>query len=367
MGATDTFLSFNPGPSQLYAEIDADIKQALGEYILSLSHRSEKFGEVIQRTKNHLRAYFSVPADYRIFFVSSAVEAMEIALRNGCAQRSFHFVNGAFSRRFFTMAQHVKKNPLHWTAEEGKSFTFEQVKILPDCDLVCLTQNETSTGVRLLYDFIEKIRKAYPDKLVAADIVSSAATERVLFDLADFWFFSVQKGCGLPAGLGVIIVSKRILTKARVLAAQGADIGSHHSLMSLDEFGQKNQTPATPNMLAIYLLGKRFERLIKAGIEAVEKETLEKAKMLYHWLDYHAALKPFVKNSADRSFTVIPIVLPEGKSSKTVQEALKPHNLAVGFGYGSFKSSQIRIANFPQHSMEDVRRLIETLDSILKS
>jgi len=205
-----------------------------------------------------------------------------------------------------------------------------------------------------------------PDNPRPPDIVSSAGTERVLFDLADFWFFSVQKACGLPAGLGVIIASKRALTKARVLAAQGADVGSHHSLLSLDEFAQKGQTPATPNMLAIWLLTKRFDRLIKAGIETVEKETLEKAKTIYHWLDYHAALKPFVKNSADRSFTVIPILLPEGKPSKIVQDGLKSKNLAVGYGYGSFKETQIRIANFPQHSMEDISRLTEAIDSIVK-
>ncbi|MCI0597362.1 MAG: aminotransferase class V-fold PLP-dependent enzyme, partial [candidate division Zixibacteria bacterium] len=186
------FISFNPGPSQLYAEIDGDIKQAIDDHILSLSHRSEKFGEVVQRAKNHLRSYFSIPTDYRIFFVSSAIEAMEIALRNCCSQKSFHFINGAFSRRFFSSAQHIKRNPAHLTVEEGKSFSFEQVKIPPECDLVCLTQNETSTGVRLLYDFIEKIRTTYPDKLIAADIVSSAGTERAIFELADFWFFSVQ-------------------------------------------------------------------------------------------------------------------------------------------------------------------------------
>ncbi|MCI0330528.1 MAG: aminotransferase class V-fold PLP-dependent enzyme [candidate division Zixibacteria bacterium] len=365
MSASD-FVSFNPGPSQLYPEIEGDIRQAIEEHILSLSHRSEKFGEVVRRTKENLRTYFSIPIDYRIFFVSSAVESMEIALRNGCGERSFHFVNGAFARRFFTSAQYVKKNPLHLTAEEGHGFGLEQSKIPADCDLVCLTQNETSTGVRLPYEFIQKIRGDYPDKLVAVDIVSSAATEKLPFEAADFWFFSVQKACGLPAGLGVIIVSKRALTKARTRAAQGADIGSHHSLLSLDDFGQKGQTPATPNMLAIYLLGKRFERLIKVGIEAVEKDTKEKAKTLYDWLEGHPVLKPFVKNPTDRSFTVIPAHLPEGKTATAVQEALKPHNIAVGSGYGTFKETQIRIANFPQHSKENISHLIETLDLVLK-
>jgi phosphoserine aminotransferase len=203
--------------------------------------------------------------------------------------------------------------------------------------------------------------------MIAVDIVSSAATERVPFETADFWFFSVQKAGGLPSGLAVIIASKKALTKARIQAAQGADIGAHHSLLSLEEFGQKNQTPATPNMLTIWLLGKRFERFLQVGIEAVEKETLEKSNLLYNWLDCHAALKPFVKDPADRSFTVIPVVLPSGKTAKSVQEALKSHSMAVGSGYGSFKDSQIRIANFPQHTKEDIERLIKAIDSIVKS
>lgn len=360
------FISFNPGPSQLYPEIEEDIQQALDENILSLSHRSEKFGKVIRKTQKKLHAYFSIPHAYRIYFVSSAVECMDIALRGCCAGRSFHFVNGAFARRFLSSAQQMKKSAVREIIQDGRGFSFERLEIPAGCDLVCLTQNETSTGVRLPYGGIQKIRQFFPDKTVAVDIVSSAATEPVPFDSADLWFFSVQKACGLPAGLGVLIVSERAVEKARRLEAQNRDVGSHHSLLSLEEFGQKNQTPATPNMLAIYLLGKRFKRLIKVGIETVEKETKEKAKMLYDWLDGHSVLKPFVKDPTDRSFTVVPIVLPKGLSSKHVQEALKPYNIAVGYGYGTFKECQIRIANFPQHSKEDIDRVTKAIDEILQ-
>jgi phosphoserine aminotransferase len=64
--------------------------------------------------------------------------------------------------------------------------------------------------------------------------------------------------------------------------------------------------------------------------------------------------------------TVIPIVLPDGRNSKSVQAALKPQNMAVGSGYGAFKDTQIRIANFPQHTKEDISRLTEAIDLILK-
>lgn len=359
------FVSFNPGPSQVYDEIVADFKRAVEEHILSLSHRSEEFQEIFSRAVDGIRTYFSLPTDYRIYFVSSATECMEIVLRGCCQYRSFHFVNGAFARKFFTYAQQMKKNPAQIVAEDGRGFDFGRFEILPDCDLVFLTQNETSTGVRLPYESIEKVRRAYPEKIIAVDIVSSAVSERVPFEMTDCWFFSVQKGCALPAGLGVLIVSGRALEKARSLAKQGREVGSYHSLLTLEDFAQRHQTPATPNVLAIYLLGKVFERLVKKGIEKVERETIQKAKMLYNWLNGHPSLRPFVPNPADRSLTVATIVLPKNWTSKSLQERLAPKNMAVGSGYGKYKETQIRIANFPQHTEDDLKRVQKAVDQVL--
>jgi phosphoserine aminotransferase len=44
-----------------------------------------------------------------------------------------------------------------------------------------------------------------------------------------------------------------------------------------------------------------------------------------------------------------------------VNKILEPFDMAVGAGYGSKKETQIRIANFPAHSYEQVLKLIQTL------
>jgi phosphoserine aminotransferase len=43
---------------------------------------------------------------------------------------------------------------------------------------------------------------------------------------------------------------------------------------------------------------------------------------------------------------------------------LADNGIVVGSGYGKFKDSQIRIANFPMHRTEDVKKIIEVLSTI---
>ena len=64
---------------------------------------------------------------------------------------------------------------------------------------------------------IHKVAKQYPDKLIAVDAVSSAPYGDLDYRLLDIVFFSVQKLFGLPAGLGILIVSPRAIEKSEQL------------------------------------------------------------------------------------------------------------------------------------------------------
>jgi len=44
-----------------------------------------------------------------------------------------------------------------------------------------------------------------------------------------------------------------------------------------------------------------------------------------------------------------------------INKILEPFDMSVGAGYGSKKETQIRIANFPAHSLEQVQKLVKTL------
>lgn len=350
---------FTPGPSQLYPTVKKHLLQALREDIPSISHRGQKFQGIYQGTVSGLRQLLNIPDSHRVYFLSSGTEAMERVIENCVGKHSFHFVNGSFSKRFYKSALELVKKAKKYEVPAGEGFIFNNIEIPKEAELICVTQNETSTGVQVPMSDVYALQKQYPDKLIALDIVSSAPYVDVDYKKVDLVFFSVQKGFGLPAGLAVIIVSPKAYAKAKKLEGKRSNIGSYHSFLSLEQYAIKNQTPETPNVLGIYLLGKVVRDIKRLDIKILRMETEEKARLLYIFFDKHPKNKPFVKNEKWRSQTVIVAEITGG--SKPLIEKLKKKGLVVGSGYGELKERQIRIANFPAISMSAIRKLLQNL------
>jgi phosphoserine aminotransferase len=122
---------------------------------------------------------------------------------------------------------------------------------------------------------------------------------------------------------------------------------------------RKNQTPETPNVLGIYLLSKVVQDMLRRGLDTIRKETEYKAALLYHALNLHPRLTPFVQEEQFQSKTVI--VADCGEDVAAVTKALSQHKMLPGDGYGEFKKSQLRFANFPTHSKEQFELLVDIL------
>ena len=88
----------------------------------------------------------------------------------------------------------------------------------------------------------------------------------------DTFYFSVQKCFGLPSGLGIWVYNNRCLDRHNELR-KSKKTGTYHSLHRANEMSLKCQTPETPNVLAIYLLSKVTEDMIK--IELIISEEIQ--------------------------------------------------------------------------------------------
>lgn len=349
-------IHFTVGPSQLYPTVPGHIRRALREHIYSLSHRSEKFAKINQKTHQSLRKLLTIPNTHHIFFTSCALEAMERTIANTVHKKSIHFVNGSFSREFFQIAKDLGKDAGRFDVPNGEGFDFEKVTFPDDAELVCLVQNETSTGVSTPLEDIYQFKKRYPNMLFAMDIVSSVPYVSVDFSKLDIVFFSVQKGFGMPAGLGVMIVNDKALEKAASLVEKGISIGSYHSFTKYAEFEKKFQTRETPNVGAIYLLGKVAQDMIEYGVSKMRKETEEKAAYIYNFFENNPRYKPYVQEPFRSKTTIVIDVQGE---SEQIAKRLAENNFIVARGYGKRKDIHIRIGNFPAHSLEDIKQLLD--------
>lgn len=349
---------FTPGPAQLYPTFETHLHHAVTEQIGSISHRSKQFRSIYQHTAEQLRELLDIPADRAVLFTGSATEIWERIIQNCAEHESAHFVNGSFSKRFYEFSVEIGKKAQKIEAPFGQGFDVSKHTISDTAELICLTHNETSSGVSMPVADIHSFRKNHPSKIIAVDMVSSAPYPDLDWNLVDTAFFSVQKGFGLPAGLGVWIANETCLQKAESLKAKGLYIGTHHSLPTLWKNYTNYETPATPNVLGIYLLGKIAEDMNRKGIENIRQETEAKAEMLYNFLKDSEKYKISVKNPAHRSQTVIVADTP---NPAELMDSLKAKNLVVGSGYGSYKDKQVRIAVFPANSLAQVETLIEAL------
>ncbi len=352
-----------PGPSELYFTTEDHIRQAMREQVCSISHRSKAFEGIYKKAVDELKALLNVPEDYHVLFTASATEVWERLIQNCVDHQTCHLVNGSFSRRFYDFANKLGRKAILHEKPLGQGFNADEIELNSSTEMLCLTQNETSTGVQLPIEDIYKFREKNPDTLIAVDAVSSIPYVDLDYSKIDSLFFSVQKGMGLPAGLGVWIVSERCVAKAYKRLENGESAGTYHSLPSLLEKAAKNQTPETPNMLGIYLLGKVCEDMNRRGIANIRQETNYKAALINFLYNEHPLFSHFVQEEKHRSKTVL-VGDVKGIAAAELIEKVKAKGMTIGSGYGKNKASQIRIANFPTHSKEIFERLVDVLNEI---
>ena len=348
---------FTPGPSQLYFTVEDHLKTALREQISSISHRSKQFESIYEKAASGIKELLDVPDNFKVLFTSSATEVFYKQIQSCANEHSYHLISGAFSQRFHDIALDCDKQAENHKVDFGKSPKWGEFVIPKEAELIALTQNETSAGTAINNDLIHQIRIANPKALIAVDMVSSAPYAKMDWSKVDSAFFSVQKGFGLPAGLGVWLVNNRCIERARQINYKG-----HHNLLQLLSKAEKNQNPETPNVLGIYLLRQVAQDMLEKGIDKIRHEMEYKSDLLYFTLNKHPQLSAFVENKEDRSKTVA--VAKVMGSPTDLIKSLEAKGIVIGTGYGQYKDQHIRIANFPTHSKEQVEMLSDLLLAI---
>lgn len=350
---------FTPGPSGLYFTVEHHIKHAIKYGITSISHRSKQFEEIFKEAETNLKALVQLPDDYQLVFTSSASEIWEKMADGLISNKSLHIVNGAFSKKFYSVVNNLDKQTEIIESAWGDLPEFN-TQANKKYDVVGVTHNETSTGVRTPLANLYLLKEQHPESILAVDAVSSLPVVDLDYSKVDTVYASVQKAFGLPAGLGVWLINHKTEELARNLNDSGKVRQTPHNIVSLIDQARKHQTPSTPNILGIYLFSQVVKDMIDRGIQQIRNDTIYKSAILYNMLDQHDVIKPFVNDKTLRSDTII--VVDSGERTDDLLTYLSKHKLEVGNGYGKMMGKQIRIANFPTHSKEQFEMLVDLIE-----
>lgn len=352
-----------PGPSQIYPGMEKFFQEAIEKDICCISHRSSAYKALHQKTVENLRALANLPEDFDVYFLGSATEAWERIFNNFVKASSFHFVNGSFSSKFHEYGTKSITNCEQVKVKHGLGFEQEHFDLIPaNTELIALTHNETSSGVQTPEADIHAVADKNPNALIAVDMVSSFPYPQLDYSKVDTALFSVQKCMGLPAGLGVWFVNKKCRNRYDDLVISGQRMAPHHNINELHSKAIEHQTPSTPNVLGIFLLERVTSDMLKKGIDQIRKDFNDKSDFLNHAISEIPFLDYGVAKVEHRSKTVI--VANTEITPSDINKQLSNADLFVGAGYGSFKNSQIRIANFPAISMESMELMVKELKKI---
>ena len=320
--------------------------------ILSVNHRSQDFIDLSKDTIKLLKIRLAIPDDFKIFFISSATEAWEIISQEFIDQDTLHIYNGAFGQKWFEYAQKLRSNRPVKCFEFGleEELPLESIDDLKDYQVICVTQNETSNATRIGNVRIKGLKLKFPKSLIAVDATSSMGGEALDFSNGDIWFASVQKCFGLPAGMALMICSPRTIERV----GPCMESRFYNSLSFMNEMMGNWQTTYTPNVLSIFLLNRTLQQL--NSINITSEKLVERSTHLYHFFSELQQIKLLVHNPVVRSNTVIALTASEVKLAEIKKAALEK-GILLGNGYGKWKATTLRIANFPAHEDEEFELL----------
>jgi phosphoserine aminotransferase len=349
-------ITFAPGPSKVYDALPQYLQDAYAQGILSANHRSAVFMNLYRETEQLFREKLQLPADFTLLFTSSATESWEIISQSLVEQSSYHLYSGSFGKKWLEYAQHILPTTQGHKLAANESIPVDHLQLGPEVDLIAVTQNETANASQVPMSVLKALGQRYPEKMIAVDTTSSMGGIALDFSLADVWYASVQKCFGLPAGLGILLLS----SKAKEKVARKGERGRYNSLSFMLENAASYQTHYTPNVLGIYLLFRVLQDL--DPIAQVEARLRDRMASLEAVVAQSSTFDLLVDNAATRSTTVLSVSGSE-EAIAAIKKAAEKEDMQLGGGYGPLKASSFRVANFPAITDAEFGRLVDFLRS----
>jgi len=349
---------FIPGP----VDVLPDVLEKMATPMIG--HRS-KDASALQRSISEKMMKLMFTKNQIMLSTSSGTGLMEGAIRSCTRQRAAVFSVGAFGKRWYELAAGNNVPADLFESPMGEPTTPEMVEEALSTgkyDLVTITHNETSTGVMNPAKEISDVIKKYPDVVFCLDTVSSLAGTKVEVDElgVDICITSTQKALGLPPGLAICSISEKAVAAAKQVEFRGYYL----DLLSLYEYIQKkdHQYPSTPSLSHMYALDYQLDRIFEEGLENRFARHAAMAEVVRDWAEERFELFP-KREFASNTLTTI-------KNTREVSigdlnKQLGQKGYQISNGYGNLKDKTFRIAHMADRTMDEMKELLQVIDSLL--
>ena len=349
---------FIPGPVAVSEKTYRAMAQPM------IPHRSPEFVALYRSLQPGLQTLFGT-RDAIYLSTSSSWGVMEAALRNVVKKKVLTCMNGAFSDKWFDVAQ---KNGLAANAlrfEWGQPVAPAALRrelATGQYDAVTLIHNETSTGTMSDIRALAAVLREFPNVISIVDVVSSFSALPIPKDELglDVMIAGSQKALALPPGLALFSVSQRALDRAATITNRGY----YFDFLEFQRNHEMGMTPTTPTIAHIYALQSKLEDIAAEGLENRYARHARLNQTVRDW-GYAKGFK-LLPEKRYGSVTLNCFENTRGLDLVALNQVLKTkHQLVIDGGYGKLKGRTFRISNMGDETDATIAELLAALDSAM--
>ena len=352
---------FNAGPCILPQQaIDASIEalrdfKGTGISVLSVSHRSKEWGEVMDEVRANWKELLNIPDTHEVVFLGggASLQFLYVAM-NFLEHKAAYLDTGVWAHKALQQAQGLgEAYAIACSADKNYSYIPKGYVIPSDLDYFHITTNNTIYGTEIKEDIISPVP-------LIADMSSDIMSRPVDVSKYAMIYGGAQKNVG-PAGVIFAIIRKDALGKVSRKIPTMLDYRTH-----IDKESMFN----TPPVFSIFVMNETLKWLKGiGGVEAIQKIDKEKADTLYAEIDRNAL---FTGTAAveDRSMMNVCFVMAPGyehlqdeffafaKGKGMV--GIKGHRSVGGFRASIYNACKLEDVNAPVACMQGYENLKKT-------
>ncbi len=318
----------------------------------SEDHRSSAFPTFTRSILSRLPLVVNQTTGQHFVFPASGTGMWEAALVNTVESggRLLALRYGQFSHLFIQTARNLgyKVDVIDVPWGEAASPALVEAALTADSaheiQGVLLVHNETATGVTSDVGAIrDAINRARHPALLYVDGVSSIASLDFQFDAwgVDCSIAGSQKGFMLPAGLGILGMSEKAIS--RVAATQTPR--SYFDLRPMMDQNSRGYFPYTPALSLLFGLDEALTMLLDEGMPAVAARHRRMAvgvrAAVAAW-----GLREVAKRPEIASNTLTAVLTPDGiDAGAVIQTAFSRYDVSLGAGLGELAGKVFRIGH----------------------
>ena len=297
--------NFNAGPSVLPDVVLNNASKAIIDFngsglsLLSISHRTKDFEDVLNQAQELFRELLSIPDNYKIFFVSGGASTQFFHIPANFLKTKAGYVNtGVWTKKAIKEAKHYGEVEIVASSED-RNFTYipKGFEIPTDIDYLYICANNTIYGTEYKTDLDSPVP-------LIADMSSDILSRPVDVSKYALIYGGAQKNLA-PAGVTFVIIREDMLDKV---------VRDLRSMVNVNTHVANNSMFNTPPVFPIYVLNETLKWLKSiGGVNEIYRRNVEKAKLLYDEIDRNP-LFPGTVQVEDRSLMDICFVMTEGNA-----------------------------------------------------